>query len=111
MNEKMKSRMVQFKAQIKKHAPLVVTGSIAVASSIAAVYYRKELVKWETVDNNAYPKIEVHPSLLKDVHEKGATLKYRVYRTAPDHVCIQTTTLEEFPPEAEEAYGNRIPNS
>lgn len=107
MNEKLKSKLSKFKILAKKHGPAVLGGIGTVVATAVAVHYRNKVVRYETVDPDEWPSIEISPGAMDRI-EKGATLKLRKFKVAPNHTYVQFTTDGEFPPEAEEFYNNSL---
>jgi hypothetical protein len=101
MNEKLKAKVSKFKILAKKHGPAVLGGIGTIVATAVAVHYRNRVIRYETVDPDAWPTFEVHPDVYTDVVEHGATMKLRMF-TNGDREYVQHTTLDEFPAEAEE---------
>lgn len=95
--------------RFKQHIPMTVAVVTTVTATMVAEHYRQQLIKLKTVNSDEWPTFEVHPDLYMDVVKRGATLKLRMFSDG-DRECVQTTTLDDFPSEAEEEYGNQIPN-
>jgi len=106
-------KLDQIKAKLKKHAPEIIIGAVTVAGTVGwiiAGVYAGKVRDLETVDENAWPMIEITPGNMKDIRE-GATLLYREFKTGPTSWVAQSSTHDNgFPPEADEEYNRRIQN-
>lgn len=107
MNEKLKSKLSKFKILAKKHGPAVLGAIGTIVATEVALHYRNKVVRYETVDPDEWPSVEISPGVMKDV-EEGATLKLRMFETEDYRTYTQFTTLDEFPAEADEEYNKRI---
>lgn len=123
---KLKKKASELKAWYRKNeAAILVAGTafVGAAGWALAGYYQGRAIKAESVlkgmrvaprleevgpDN--WPLIEISPDCMKDVQE-GATLKYREFRVRPNSVIAQFTTLDDFPPEADESIEEEMRNA
>lgn len=116
---KFKKKASELKAWYKKNEPaILVVGStiVGVVGWGLAGYYQGKAIKAESriagmreqsrvrdeIDPDAWPTIKVPPKVMSDV-ENGATLKYR-QRTDEHGTYCQSTSLDEFPAEANELF-------
>jgi hypothetical protein len=104
---KLKANLAEIKSKVKKYTPHAQAIISIAATGLAAYYMREanrakcELERLETVDENAWPSIEISPEAKKHF-DNGATLKIRKFEETPYRTFIQFTTGDDFPDEANE---------
>lgn len=99
-------KLSEIKAKLKKHAPELIVAALTVAGTsgwIVAGIYAQKVKAMETVDLDAWPTIEVSPWTMKSV-QNGATLKYRQAQYGPKTFYSQSTTMDDFGPNADRAF-------
>lgn len=102
-------KLSEIKSWVKKHAPELIVGATTISGTvgwIAAGVYAARLAETKGGEYNREVMLIVHPTLLREVRDEGATLTHWIGSDGTEHY---KTILEDGSGLSQKAYGPVTP--